>query len=82
MSRRELEALRQRSDESVSFFISCWRGKIAKTIDRPSERDQIQMVLRSLQPKIARHVVGVLFTDFSSLVLALYDVKDGISRGL
>ncbi|RVX18697.1 hypothetical protein CK203_007090 [Vitis vinifera] len=56
VSRRELEALRQRSDESVSSFISRWRGKIAEIIDRPSERDQIQMVLRSLQPRIARHV--------------------------
>ena len=40
------------------------------------------MVLRSLQPRIARHVFGVPFTDFGSLVLALYDVEDGISRGL
>ena len=44
--------------------------------------DQIQIVLRSLQPKIARHVVGVSFTNFGSLVLALYDVEDGISKGL
>ncbi|KAL6311813.1 hypothetical protein AAG906_033339 [Vitis piasezkii] len=79
---RELEALRQRTDESISSFISRWRGKIVEIIDRPSERDQIQMVLRSLQPRIARHVVGVPFTDFGSLVLALYDVEDGISRGL
>ena len=40
------------------------------------------MVLRSLQPRIARHVVGVPFIDFGSLVLALYDVEDGISRYL
>ncbi|RVW69899.1 hypothetical protein CK203_059131 [Vitis vinifera] len=40
------------------------------------------MVLRILQPRIARHVVGVPFADFGSLVLALYDVEDGISRGL
>ena len=40
------------------------------------------MVLRSLQPRIVRHVVGVPFTNFGSLVLALYDVEDGISRGL
>ena len=40
------------------------------------------MVLRSLQPRIARHVVGIPFTDFGSLVLALYDVEDGISSGL
>ena len=82
VSRKELEALRQRSDESVSSFISRWRGKIVEIIDRPSERDQIQMVLRSLQPRIARHVVGVPFTNFGSLALALYDVEDGIYRGL
>ena len=46
VSRRELEALRQRSDESVSSFISSWCRKIVEIIDR--ERDQIQMVLRSL----------------------------------
>ena len=44
--------------------------------------EQIQMVLRSLQPRITRHVVGVPFTDFSSLVSALYDVEDSILRGL
>ncbi|RVW24845.1 Retrovirus-related Pol polyprotein from transposon 297 [Vitis vinifera] len=82
VSRRELEALRQRTEESISSFISRWRGKIAEIVDRPSERDQIQMVLRSLQPRIARHVVGVPFADFGSLVMALYDVEDGISRGL
>ena len=40
------------------------------------------MILRSLQPRIARYVVGVPFTDFGSLVLALYDVENGILRGL
>ena len=40
------------------------------------------MVLRSLQPRIARHVVRVPFTDLGYLVLALYDVEDGIFRGL
>ena len=39
VSRRELEALRQRPDESVTSFISCWREKIAQIIDKPSERD-------------------------------------------
>ncbi|RVW19963.1 hypothetical protein CK203_114506 [Vitis vinifera] len=40
------------------------------------------MALRSLQPVIARHVVGVSFTDFGYLVMTLYDVEDVISRGL
>ncbi|RVW73734.1 hypothetical protein CK203_054975 [Vitis vinifera] len=33
VSRRELEALRQRTEESVSSFISRWRGKIAEIVD-------------------------------------------------
>ena len=78
MSRRELEGFRQRSDESISSFISRWQGKIVEIADRPSERNQIQMILRSLQPKIAICVVGVPFTNFGSLVSALYNVEDGI----
>ena len=58
VSRRELEALRKRLDESVTSFISRWREKIAQIIDRPSERDQINMIMRSLQPRFARHLMG------------------------
>ncbi|RVW64304.1 hypothetical protein CK203_052311 [Vitis vinifera] len=58
VSRRELEALRQRPDETVTSFISRWREKIAQIIDRPSERDQISMIMKSLQPRFARHLMG------------------------
>ena len=40
------------------------------------------MILRSLQPRIAKHVVKVPSTNFRSLIPTLYDVDDGISRGL
>ncbi|RVW63960.1 hypothetical protein CK203_056779 [Vitis vinifera] len=71
-----LESSRRRTWDDLA------QEKIAEIVDKPSERDQIQMVLRSLQPRISKHVVGVPFTDFGSLVLALYDVEDDISRGL
>ena len=58
VSRRELEALRQRPDEIVTFFISRWREKIDQIIDRPSERDQISMIMRSFQLRYARHLMG------------------------
>ncbi|KAL6311168.1 hypothetical protein AAG906_000911 [Vitis piasezkii] len=47
--RRELEALRQRLNESVTLFISRWREKIALIIDHSLERDHICMIMRSLQ---------------------------------
>ena len=55
VSRRELEALRQRPEESVTSFISRWREKISQIIDCPSKKDQISMIMRSLQPRFARH---------------------------
>ena len=40
------------------------------------------MIMRSLQPEFARHLMGFPYTDFRSLVHALYGIKEGITRGL
>ena len=48
----------------------------------PSERDQINMIMRTLQPCFARHLMGFPQTDFGSLVQDLYGIEEGISRGL
>ena len=45
VSRRELEAIRQRPDESISSFVNRWRAKVVGMIDRLKEQDQIDMVL-------------------------------------
>ena len=51
-------------------------------VDRPLEREQIQMVVRRLQPRIARHLIGIPFIDFASLTSALFSVEEGIAIGL
>nr|CAN77280.1 hypothetical protein VITISV_018407 [Vitis vinifera] len=66
---------------SLSGMTQRWE-KVAGMIERPTERDQMSMFLRSLHPRFARHLTGVPFQDFRSLVQALFDVDDGISRGL
>ena len=40
------------------------------------------MFVRSLQPRFSRHLIGSRHTDFGTLLQALYDIEDGISRGL
>ena len=77
-----MEALRQRPDETITSFISRWRKKIARIINRPSERNQISMIMRSLQPRFARHLIGFPYVDYGSLVQALYGIEEGITRGL
>ena len=75
-----MEALRQRLNESVTSFISRWREKIALIIDHSLERDHICMIMRSLQLRFAKHLMGFTHADFRSLVQALYDVEEGISQ--
>ncbi|RVW20911.1 hypothetical protein CK203_110556 [Vitis vinifera] len=80
LAKRELEALRQRLNESVTSVISRWREKIALIIDHSLERDHICMIMRSLQLRFAKHLMGFTHADFRSLVQALYDVEEGISQ--
>ena len=51
-------------------------------IDRPSEREQISMIMRSLQPSYARHLMGVSIMDYKALIEALYGIEDGMVRDL
>ena len=82
VSGRELEATKQRPDESISFFVSRWREKMASMIDRPKEQDQIDMVLRNLQSRFSRCLVGIPFQDLKSLIHAAFSVEETIARGL
>lgn len=67
MSKRELEALRQRPDESVTSFISLWREKVTLMVDHPSKRDHICMIVKSLQPRFSKHLMGFTYADFGFL---------------
>ena len=51
-------------------------------IDCPSEREQISMIMRSLQPNYARHLMGVPIMDYRALIKALYGIEDCMARGL
>ena len=55
---------------------------MAGMIDRLKEQDQIDMVLRNLQPRFARRLVGIPFQDLKSLVHATFGVEEAIARGL
>ena len=40
------------------------------------------MILRSLQPSYARHLMGVSIMDYKALIEALYGIEDGMVGGL
>ena len=40
------------------------------------------MIMRSLQPNYARHLIRVLIMDYRALLEPLYSIEDGMVRGL
>ena len=48
--RRELETTKQELKESFSTFITKWRAKAAQMMSRPSEEEQLAMVVNNLLP--------------------------------
>ena len=74
--------MRQGAHETATSFISRLREKVIQMIDHLSEGEQISMIMRSLQPSYARHLMGVPIEDYKSLIEALYDIKDGMACGL
>ncbi|RVW74849.1 hypothetical protein CK203_053828 [Vitis vinifera] len=74
VTRREPRFLRQGSDEPIYSFISRWREKAAEMIERPIERDQMSMFLRSLHPR-GRELVDHL-RAMETYVLRIFSIDD------
>ena len=51
-------------------------------IMRPSEEDQIQMVVKNLLPIFHKHLFAQYFPNFKALVIASTQVEDAINNGM
>ena len=50
VTRGDLETTRKEPKESFSTFITKWRFKTAQMMNRPSEEEQLNMVVKNLLP--------------------------------
>ena len=50
ITRRDLETMKQELKESFSTFITKWRSKATQMMNRPSEEEQLAMVIKNLLP--------------------------------
>ncbi|KAL7234813.1 hypothetical protein ACSBR1_018301 [Camellia fascicularis] len=64
---RDLETTRQEPKESFSDFVTRWRAKASMMTVRPTDKDQIRMVVRNLQPKLMQKMIVLPFPTFSDL---------------
>ncbi|KAI8550549.1 hypothetical protein RHMOL_Rhmol06G0116100 [Rhododendron molle] len=79
----ESESTKMDAKETFADFVKRWRAKAAQMKDRPSDMDQIQMIIRNLQPNLARHMVmAQACSDFKLFFDTGLDVKEVVQLGI
>ncbi|KAF5932779.1 hypothetical protein HYC85_028950 [Camellia sinensis] len=79
---RDLETTRQEPKESFSEFVTRWRAKASMMTLRPTDKDQIRMIVRNLQPKLMQKMIVLPFPTFSDLHEMGVQIEDALKQGL
>ncbi|KAF5933516.1 hypothetical protein HYC85_029687 [Camellia sinensis] len=79
---RDLETTRQEPKETFSDFVTRWRAKASMMTLRPTDKDQIRMIVRNLQPKLMQKMIVLPFPTFSDLHEMGVQIEDAMKQGL
>ncbi|KAF5934572.1 hypothetical protein HYC85_030743 [Camellia sinensis] len=79
---RDLETTRQEPKETFSDFVTRWRAKASMMTLRPTDKDQIRMIVRNLQPKLMQKMIVLSFPTFSDLHEVGVQIEDAMKQGL
>ena len=78
---RDLEMTRQRENETFSEFLVRWRAKASKMMNRPKEKDQVNMVMKGLLPVYYNRMFASPIMDFKQLCNSGMRIEDAIDNG-
>ena len=79
--RRDLKTTKQESKESFSTFITKWRAKAAQMMSRPSEEEQLVMVVKNLLLVYHKYLFAQYFPNFKALIAVGTQIEDAINNG-
>jgi hypothetical protein len=63
----DLETTHQRENETFSEFLIKWRAKASKMMNRPKEKDQVNMVMKGLLSVYYNRIFASPLMDFKQL---------------
>ena len=76
-----MESTKQEPKESFSAFITKWRSKTVKMMNRPNEEEQLTMVLKNLLPVYHKYLFAQYFSNFKALIAVGTQIEDAINNG-
>ncbi|KAF5933076.1 hypothetical protein HYC85_029247 [Camellia sinensis] len=79
---RDLELTRREPKEGSSEFVTRWRAKASMMTTRPSDKDQIRMIVRNLHGKLLQKMVVLPLFTFPALHEMGVQIEDAIRQGI
>ena len=81
LSLRDLENTKQEQEKSFKEYVDCWRSQLLRMQTRPSEKDQIKMIVKGTKPSIyskLRRMTSVIsnFQQLRETVMDIEEMKD------
>ena len=81
VTRRDLETTKQEPKESFFTFVTKWRSKVAQMMNRPSEEEQLTMVVKNLLPVFHKYLFDQYFSNFKTMIAIGTQIEDAINNG-
>ncbi|XP_075663055.1 uncharacterized protein LOC142632559 [Castanea sativa] len=78
--RRDLETTKQEPKESFSTFFTKWRSKATQMMNRPSEEEQLVIVVKNLLLVYYKYLFAQYFPNFKALIATRIQIEDAINN--
>ena len=74
--------MKKEPKESFSTLITKWRSKAKQMIYRPSEEEQLAMVVNNLLSVYHNYLFAQYFSNFKALIVVGTQIEDAINNGI
>ena len=77
---RDLETTKQGVRETFSKYMTRWKTKASRMVNRPNEKDQINMIIKNLLPAYNSSLLSLPISSFGELSDCGTRIEDGINN--
>ena len=76
-----LETTKQGVGETLSEYMTRWKGKASRMVNRPNEKDQINMIIKNLLLACNNRLLSSPISSFGELCNCGTRIEDAINNG-
>ncbi|XP_077251852.1 uncharacterized protein LOC143891087 [Tasmannia lanceolata] len=80
ITRKDLERTKQDLRESFLTFVKRWRRIAAQMMERPSEEEQVQIIMKNISPQLQYHMSLQYYPDFKHFIVAGTQIEEAMAQ--